>query len=358
MDSIQSTYTHTPDHIGCPACEQFGAMRLLDVSLPFSAAVEIWMRNHSVYIKPSSLRVYGQHQKRLTEFLQNIPIGQINIGHIRGYQAWRREHACPEMINAEIANVLAPILAEIQQWQFFVKVYRPLPVPPRIVRQSLSEEQLRRLLVVALDASKPKRLVAGHCLIVMCNTGMGFGELRHLRRADVLLNEKHPVVTVNEGLKNDYRMRTIPLNWIALRSMRWILHRWERLGGETQEQYILPHHARHTPEERDPARKRSKPPLFDEPMGHIWNAARKILNEAGLESFDPYDMRSHFATKLLENPDVSDQQFEELFGHRPDSKTRRRYSRQRIEKKAVIVEKVAIDPEPQVRLVMFPGGRK
>ena len=315
MDSIQSTYTHTPDHIGCPACEQFGAMRLLDVSLPFSAAVEIWMRNHSVYIKPSSLRVYGQHQKRLTEFLQNIPIGQINIGHIRGYQAWRREHACPEMINAEIANVLAPILAEIQQWQFFVKVYRPLPVPPRIVRQSLSEEQLRRL-------------------------------------------EKHPVVTVNEGLKNDYRMRTIPLNWIALRSMRWILHRWEGLGGETQEQYILPHHARHTPEERDPARKRSKPPLFDEPMGHIWNAARKILNEAGLESFDPYDMRSHFATKLLENPDVSDQQFEELFGHRPDSKTRRRYSRQRIEKKVVIVEKVAIDPEPQVRLVMFPGGRK
>lgn len=349
---------HTPNHERCPACELFGTMRTLDASLPFNLAVKIWLENHSQYIKPGTLRVYGQHVKKLSEFLQDIPVGKIHIGNIRGYQHWRLgQIKCTEMINAEINSVLAPILAEVGRWENFTKIYRPLPVAKKITRQSMSEEQERRLLAIALDASKPRRLVAGHCLVVMWNTGMGFGELRHLKRADCFLNENIPHVTVNEGTKNDYRIRDIPLNWLALRSMRWIVKRWEELGGTDSDQYILPHYGRRTDEERRNRRHETPPPIFTEPMGHIYRGARAILNEAGLSEYDPYDMRSHFGTKLLNNPEVSDQMFEEIFGH-ASKEMRKRYSRQRIEKKAVAIEKLAIDPEPEVRLLVFPGGRK
>ena len=51
-----------------------------------------------------------------------------------------------------------------------------------------------------------------------------------------------------------------------------------------------------------------------EPMGHIYRAARGILKDAGLDHLDPYDMRSHAITKLLSNPEVSDQVYTRLWG--------------------------------------------
>ena len=228
---------------------------MLSSSLPFSAASEIWLRAHAAYIKPSSLRVYEQHRKALAAFFQDIPLDQLHIGNIRGYQDSRKEKVCAEMINAEIGNILIPMLAEVERWQFLVRVYKPLPVHRRRVRQSMTEDEMRRLITIALDASKPRRLLAGHCLLVMANTGMGFGELRHIHRADVFLNTESPYITVTDGLKNSLRARVLPLNWISLRSMRWIVKRWEDLGGSEPNQFILPHSGRRAPGERDHKRK-------------------------------------------------------------------------------------------------------
>jgi integrase len=354
---MSHTNFHSQGHIECPACEKFRAMRTVDESLPFSQAAEIWINNHSQYVLPSTLRVYMQHVRKLIEFLNQIPIGEIHIGNIRAYQQWRLEQAGPEIINAEISSVLAPIMAEIDKWKFFVRVYKPLRVTKKRIRQSMTEEEVRRLLTVALDASKPRRLLAGHCLIVMWNTGMGFGELRHLKRQDVFLHEEAPYITVNEGLKNPYRMRTIALNWIALRSMRWILHRWEDLGGASPNDYILPHAARRAPGEKDHRRKTA--PIFEEPMRMIWNGARKILDEAGLKQFQIYDMRSHFATKIMENPEVSESEAGEYIGHSKVAREmNRRYFAPKMKKMVKAVEKVALDPAPAVKLIAFPGGRK
>jgi hypothetical protein len=68
-------------------------------------------------------------------------------------------------------------------------------------------------------------------------------------------------------------------------------------------------------------------------------------------------MRSHFGTKLLADPDVSDQMFQEIFGH-SNTRTRDRYSKQRIEKKAIALDKLCLEEEPRIRLIAFPGGRK
>ena len=67
-------------------------------------------------------------------------------------------------------------------------------------------------------------------------------------------------------------------------------------------------------------------------MAHIYRAARGILKDAGLPHLDPYDMRSHAITKLLSNPEVSDQMYTEIVGHVGNA-MKRRYSKQRMEKK-------------------------
>jgi len=76
-------------------------------------------------------------------------------------------------------------------------------------------------------------------------------------------------VTVNGGTKNDYRIRTIPLNPVTLDSMRWIVKRWEKLGGTEADRYILPHRVAQRPAEKRIGQGPSAPraPNFNEPMG-------------------------------------------------------------------------------------------
>jgi integrase len=226
-------------------------------------------------------------------------------------------------------------MKEADLWTSIAKLYRPLPVPSTRVRQNMSQEEERRLLAVAFD--KPRRRVAGHCLVVMANTSMGFGELRHIRRQDVFLSENPPFVEVNAGAKNEYRLRSIPLNFLALRSMRWIIRRWEELGGSDPDHYILPHHARRTDQEKAGRGHAGAFPIFTEPMGHIYRAARGILHDAGLDHLDPYDMRSHAITRLLSDPGVSDQMYTEIVGHVGNA-MKRRYSKQRMELKRVAMD--------------------
>ncbi len=234
-----------------------------------------------------TLRSYEQYVKMLQAFFSETPLGRIGIDQVRAYQRWRQERAGASRINQEVM-ALQMIFREVDAWKAMQDIYRPLPVPKTKVRQSMSEDEERRLVVVALSSGK-RRLVAGHSLIVMANTSMGFGELRHLKREDVFLDEEIPFVTVNGGTKNDFRVRTIPLNFLALRSVRWLLKRWEKLGGSRPEQYILPHNARLTPEQRaNPAHRiKTSQPIFSEPASGIYSAARLILKEAGLGHLDP-----------------------------------------------------------------------
>jgi len=348
---LQSQHDHS-GQFPCPLCEKLRATQMLERSMPFSVAASLWLEDHKTYVKPGTVRTYRQYVKSLSAFFEQIPLENMHIGSVRAYQRDRLLHACAYRINIEVNSVLVPILKEVNLWQHMKDVYRPLPVEKKKVRQNMSEEEERRFIACALDASQRRRLVAGHCMIVLANTGMGFGEMRHLKREDVFLDEQKPYITVNEGTKNAFRIRTIPLNWLALRSMRWLLKRWSDLGGKEPTDYLLPHHGRHIDR-----KNRDSHAIFTEPMLGIQKAARSILKEAGLNSFKIYDMRSTFCTKLLSDPDVSDQTFRELFGHNT-AEMRNRYSAQRLQKKAVAVEKLALDPAPAVKLIAFPGGRK
>ena len=179
--------------------------------------------------------------------------------------------------------------------------------------------------------SKPKWRLAGHCMTIMLSTTMGFGELRQLRRRDV--NTSKRSVVVREGAKNRFRDRTIPLNSEAFDSMTWILERWKRLGGHTEEHYVLPHRPR-TP---------GGPWLLDEPMGSIATAFTQIRIASGLRHFRLYDCRVQAITKLLSNPTVSLQVCREIAGHVSQVMTDR-YSIQRFATKKAAVD--ALEDRP------------
>ena len=109
--------------------------------------------------------------------------------------------------------------------------------------------------------------------------------------------------------------------------MKWLIERWERAHkpGQTlvPEEYILYHRAQRRHAEID----------FTKPQGHIYKAARQILNEAGVGHLDPSDMRGHGITKLLSDPKVSSQVAQEIAGH-VSKAMQDRYSKQRLENKA------------------------
>lgn len=372
----------------------------IDPAMTYRAAAVEWLQGHSRSIGPRTLRVYDQYVKAVTAFLGDLPLQEIDLAKIGEFQRWRAERASALRLNAEVCCALRPVLRSAGLWKHLEEFYKPLRVPQRKAGHSLSVEEERRLRAVALDSSRPRRLVAGHCMIIMLATTMGFGELRQLQRQDVDMEGR--TVRVREGAKNIYRERTIPLNREAFESMQWILARWEKLGGSKADQYILPHHASHSTSRRMArGHKRTLPPDFAKPMLHIYKAARDIVNEAGLKGFRLYDCRVQAITKLLSNPKVSPQVSKEIAGHISQA-MQDRYSIQQLSTKrsaleaieldqsevnanaepmpeppeqtpsflvhpavqAEIARQVALalgrDPEairPQPRLTMFPGGR-
>ena len=232
-------------------------------SLPFSTAAAAWFEEHKRYIKPNTARAYNDALKPLCKFLSEKPINEIEIVHIRMYQDLRQGKAGAHAINREV-GVLQQILREFGEWKRLEDRYRQLKEPPRRAGHSLTQDEEQRLREVAF--TKPKWRLAGHCMMVMLSTTMGFGELRQLRRLDV--DMERGCVTVREGAKNAYRARTIPLNSAALESMIWILERWKTLGGCDPEHYILPHR----PRAKRVHWRKPIPWILDEPMHGIRTA--------------------------------------------------------------------------------------
>lgn len=326
-------------------------MYSLSAREPFPAAARLWYKGHSVYIGKKTQRSYLQYIKTLEEFLQQIKLKDIRPGTIREYQAWRSQSACGDRIRCELV-ILQMVLKEAGLWKNLKDTYRPPPRSGERVRQNMTPEEEERFLRAC--TSHPARLVAGHCLRVMMNTSCGFGELSHVKRKEVIFDGSEPIIIVKGGAKNNYRIRSVTLNRVALESMRWIVRRWEDLGGSSPEQYVLPHRSRY-----------GSGTQFDVPMGHIYNAAKLIFKEAGLPTMVPYDMRSCAITKILSDPECSDQMYEELCGHSAMSKEiRMRYSNQRLARKAAITDKLCapIPPLPippqNERLLVFPGGKR
>jgi integrase len=254
-------------------------------------------------------------------------------------------------------------MKENDQWARLQSRYKPLREPPHRAGHSLSAEEEARLRQVAF--TKPKWHLAAHCMIIMLNTTMGFGELRQLRRRDVMIQGIDPTdrdfVTVREGAKNEYRHRTIPLNAEARESMIFILERWKKLGGTSEEHYILPHRPRG---QRAEHWRKTISWILTEPTTEMRSAFGSIRKAAGLPDFRIYDCRVQAITKLLSNPTVSPQVSREIAGHISQA-MQNRYSIQQFSTKKAALDALNPQPDPdppKVRqrgnVIAFPGSAR
>jgi integrase len=268
----------------------------------------MWLEEHKRYIRPRTIRGYEAAIKNLAARLgKDLRLDAVDVRHFRRYQVERGKTANPNLINGELV-CLQQILRNAGRWKYISEFYKPLPVPTRGAGHSLSQEEEARLREVAF--SRPKWRLAAHCMVVMVNTTMGFGELRQLRMRDVDL--VRGCVTVREGAKNKYRERVIPLNAQARASIEFIVTRLKGMGGGDPEHYILPHRPRGVRAENW---RQPNPWILTEPTGAMTSAFESIRTAAGLPHFRLYDLRVQAITKLLSNPAVSLQVSKEIAGH-------------------------------------------
>lgn len=283
--------------------------------LPLSEAGPLWLKEHSRYIKLRTQYDYGQYLKTLCGFF-TMPLKEIHIGTIRLYQDERGASAGASRINMELST-LQQVLKEAKLWPVVAEFYQPLPISHRGSGRSASKEDEQKLLDIAF--SNRRRLLAAHCIRVMLRCGVGFGELRRVKRHDVDMREK--VFEIVEGAKNKDRERLVPLGEQAFESMEWIIQRWGALGGTKGDEYILPHCSS----------RKNGPRDFSRPMGSIKKAWAGIRNEAiqrigpHMAKFRIYDCRVTKITRTLASGKVSIHTAQKLFGHVSEDMQRRYY---------------------------------
>jgi integrase len=300
-----------------------GSMCSLTPSTRFSDAVRLRLLEHTQYIKPRTLRDYLQYQGPLLDFFGLMELGTIGVDQLRAFQRWRssalkgpgpeskyRHAAGNTRIKNELNCILKPILREAGLWAGIeAKKFKHLPTSRKGSGRSLNPSDVGTLLRIAF--SRRTWWTAAHCLRIMFYTGMGFGELRHVRRRDICL-EQQTVQVSEDGAKNQGRERTVHLSvQEASESIEYLLTRWQHLGGKNPNDFILPHRA-------DIG---DRTPDFERPMTcmhRAWMAIRAaaipVLGEK-IRRFRIYDCRVTAITKTLASNNVSLLTAERMFGH-------------------------------------------
>jgi integrase len=290
--------THSQDHLNCAACEKslmFAVQEQKISHFPFREASAIWLEQHRIYISHRTYTDYLEHLRRLNEFFANLPLDQIHIGHVREYQKLRLQSVGNEKINKEI-SALQQILKEAKLWKPLAEFYKPLRIDREGSGKSMTPEQERALLW-ATDQVGPRAELAAHCIRIILRFGRGLGELKRLRRRNVDLQKE---VVHWPATKTHARAHTVPIPKAALESFRWLIERWEELGGTHPDDFLLPHRAN----------KAGMPTDFTKPMGSIkkgWKTILKLANrelekhnlEPIDEKFRLYDLRPHTISKAL-----------------------------------------------------------
>jgi integrase len=315
---------HTWPHVNCPLCNNnrletiqpaaFGVLR-------FREAGPYWLNEHRVEISDKSIFDYEYYLRSLTRFFGELPLNEIHIGHVRQYQEWRQQpyedvngrmrSAGPSAINHEV-NTLAQILRRAGLWSEIKRWYKQLKVPKSRVGKALTEEEEERLFYVAAGSGRWE--VAYLAELLSANTAAGPGEIRHLRIRDIDLNRKdgdgtpRPSMTVFEGIKNEFRERTISLNATGVGVIKRLIKRYQRLlkkqGVEPDgNHYLLPGRARRGRNNID----------FYRPQLEWRKAWASICRRAGLKC-RRYDLRHHLITKMLEDPTISERTIKDIAG--------------------------------------------
>jgi integrase len=307
--SEHSLPLHTLGHVHCPACE-LARVRMIDpralAEEKFGEAARIWLDGHRLSISPGTIRDYQQCIRTLSVFFRTLPLRDIHVGHFEQYQrmrsagdGWPRP-AGPSRVNHEL-NTLSQILSRANLWAPLAAHYKPMPLPRPNVGRALENHEAEKLFRFA--SLNPRWLVAYCCALISANSTADGSALRHLRLRNVHLDSG--TIDIEEGEKNKYRIRSLPLNEPALWAAKQLVKRAREKGARDPEHYLLPHRAKNGGRGFDPTR-----PMF------AWRGAWDQLREAaGMPTLRFKDLRHHAITCLLEDEGISERTVIDLAGH-------------------------------------------
>jgi integrase len=290
------------------------------VQASFAEAAAGWLESRKPYISARTYLDYTNYTKILTSFFGEMRLPEIGSDEVRAYQKMRMARAGASCINKE-CSVLQQMLKRIGRWAEIAADYQPLPLPKESPHRALTPAEEDRLY--RIGATNPAWEVAYCAFVLSINTTAGPGELRHLRLMDIDA-EGHTLRVQPEGAKNEHRIRVIPLNSNAWAAMEHLIARAKRLGATAPAHYVMPF--RVSTGNYDPAR----PALG-------WRTALHEMLTAADIRISAYSFRHHAITKLLENPDVSEETAIAIAGHISD-RMKKRYSHTRIEVRRAAVE--------------------
>ena len=321
---------------------------------------EVWpefIAEKSQAIGPKTLLCYREYFRMLNPFFGEIRLLDIRITHVVAYRN-SRPTAGAGLINHEI-NTLSQVLNKAGLWAELGQFYKQLPLPKTGPGQAFLPAEALWLLEVA---SRHKRWQTAYlCSLLSANTACGPGEIRNLRHRDINLHDGVGVLNIVDGAKNDYRVRTVPLNPDA----RWALEQLQEValakGSYKPEHYLVPARPYRLIGPKNKNQCHADPDRPARSWRKAWYALRKEAAKKypKLANIRLYDLRHHVLTTMLENPAISEQTIKAIAGH-VSKKILERYSHIRIaEKQAALSSLESLRPAPAgpVREVVIPPRR-
>jgi integrase len=307
--------------------------------MTFADAAPLWLATKIGRKAERTTENDAYHVRCLMKFFGAMKLKDIHAGHLFTYQQWRpsasKRKAGPSCINHEM-SVLQQMLKRAGRWGTIEQWYSPMPLPKKGPGRALEPNEEAHLFKIASSDTRWK--VAYCSLILTNNTTAGPGEIRKLRLKDIDTTDW--VLTVREGAKNDDRVRHIPLNDEAQWAMTELLKTAKRKGAYLPEHYLLPHRGNGV---GDPTR-----PQYTWKKAWYSLRARASEDMPSLSTLRPYDLRHHAITRLLENPDISEQTVKDIAGH-VSKHILERYSHIRMDKKRKALDALCRKPVQAVQ---------
>jgi integrase len=256
------------------------------------------VQSDAEYISVRSANDLRTHAKAAKKYFGNLQLDKIHAGHLHEYQRARAicdkkcgDWAAPagaNLIRKEIGTVIR-VLRAAGAWSTHLEAaFRPLKQVGSDVGQAMTPAEQERFLRVA--ASREEWRVLYWWTIVALQTTASTNELRCLRRGDIFLDQGILQVR-NEGAKNKFRVRSIPLTTPEIAwALDRLLDRAAGLGATAPFHYLFPIHC--SANRYNPAK-----PMTVWGMRKPWEAARAAADIPWLRM---YDVRHTAITRMAE----------------------------------------------------------
>lgn len=316
--------------------------------LTLAQASRNYLERRKPYLKARSFAAYQYHFRTLQTFYD--PQRQLSSFHeqdFRDYQKWRMKSHCggrkagASLINHEL-GALSQVLALADLWHPISKYYERLPeptwAPPRVLTAAEEDRFLR------FAARKPEWQTALNATLITGNSTIFGCELRTLRLENLRLDLNPPLIRLPVTVKNTYRVRSVPLNKIALTATQSLVAQARERGSFELQHHLIPFCVKKGV--YDPDRPASS--CF------IRTSFRAIARACGLPWVTPRCFRHQAITKLLESG-APDETVRAIAGHNSE-KALRYYSHIRIEAKKDAVDRLMPSPRKTTTVPSTKNG--